>query len=191
MLVDNARRAAARVWQSLTRGTLMLKNHRRARPTVAGWWVALLALCASGTAAYEPPPVADFFRYSTFANPVLSPSGKHVAALVKAGAGGRRGLVVFDTADLAKVNAVARYADMDIIDAKWVNDERLVFRIADLQAPGGDQLGSGLFAVDREGRQPVKGLIRRWFTTDEIGGMVAARGARVGESGLSVFHFLM
>ena len=151
--------------------------------------LTLLAMLAISTRAIAaPPPVEDFFRYESFGHAVMSPSGNHVAATVKSGKTGRRGLVVFDARDLTKTAAVAIYADADVNNVNWVNDERLVFSVMDLQAPVGEQRGGGLFAVDREGKQEIKNLVRRWFTSDEIGGMVAASGTRTRDSGLSIFH---
>ena len=99
--------------------------------------LAMLAVSTQGTAA--PPPVEDFFRYESFGQAVMSPSGNHIAATVKSGKTGRRGLVVFDARDLTKTAAVAIYADADVNHVYWVNDDRLVFTVVDLQAPVGEQ----------------------------------------------------
>ena len=135
-------------------------------------------------------PVADFHRRPAFAGAVISPSGKHVGAAIKGGPKGRFGLVVFDVSDLAKTKAVALYSDADVTDIKWVNDDRLVFSVIDFQAPVGEQIGGGLFVVDREGKEQPRNLVRRRYNTDESGGVVSVRGTRIADSGLSAFHHM-
>ena len=118
------------------------------------------ALTATSGRAAEPPAIADFFRRPAFVNMVMSPNGQFVAATVT-GASGRVGLVTLDLRDLTKAKNVATFADADVLALQWVNDERLVFNVTDRRLPYGDQKGSGLFAVDREGQTAVRRLIQR------------------------------
>ena len=78
------------------------------------------------------------------------------------------------------------YADADVDSVRWVNDDRLVFRVVDSQSPAGEQIGGGLFVVDREGKDLLRNLIRRQFSTDEIGGMVAVSGGLSGPTFIAV-----
>lgn len=122
---------------------------------------ALLAftLCigmpAYAQAPASPPPIESFFHSSTFGAAVLSPNAQYLA--VRSGAPGRRdGLVVIDLATNTPT-AVAQYDDADIDDYRWVNDERLVFDVADKKAGVGDRRGApGLFAVNRDGTRLVQ-----------------------------------
>lgn len=97
-----------------------------------------------------PLPVEAFFRKPAVSSPVLSPSGKRIAMLVPTQSG-RVGLAVADVATPEKFVGIAQFEDADLRSVSWVNDERLVFDAVDFQAPVGDQLGSGLYAVNADG----------------------------------------
>jgi dipeptidyl aminopeptidase/acylaminoacyl peptidase len=95
-------------------------------------------------------PIADFFKTAAFAQPALSPDGTKIAMLVP-GPDGRNALAVADTATPSKRVGVARFSDGDIRSFSWVNDKRLVMNLIDLQAPLGDQVGGGMYAVNADG----------------------------------------
>ena len=104
------------------------------------------------SAANAPIPVEDFFQNPVFATPRVSPDGKFLAVAVAA-KNGRTQLVVVDLADLS-VKVVAGFTDADIGGYHWVNDQRLVYETRDAQtAPGENEYGPGLFAVDRDGTE--------------------------------------
>lgn len=105
--------------------------------------VATLARAADAPQAPEP-----YFAHPDFAGLALSPSGKYVGALVPVR--GRLSLAVLDL-DTRTPIPVARVDGEDIGWFAWVNDERLVFGVVDLQAGLGEQRGGGLFAVNRDG----------------------------------------
>jgi dipeptidyl aminopeptidase/acylaminoacyl peptidase len=161
-------------------------------------WVRFFArisvglMCAASALSVQSAdliPVSDFFRFDAFGEATMSPSGNHVAAVVRVSKTNRNGLVVFDSTDLSKTKAVALFADMDVVDPVWVNDERLVFKARDLQAEGTAQWGYALYAVDRQGKDSPQILIRRRLSEDEDYGVVAAKGTRLqSEKGLSPFH---
>ncbi|MBL0125709.1 MAG: S9 family peptidase [Betaproteobacteria bacterium] len=147
------------------------------------------ALMLPGLAGAAPSvPLADFFRYPAASQAIMSPSGRYVAATMKGGAKGRLGLVMIDLTAAGQSRALALYADADVVSVRWVNDDRLIFSVVDFQSPAGEQIGGGLFAVDREGKEQPRNLIRRQFSTDEVGGVVAVSGTRLTEAGLSIFH---
>ncbi|MBX3605199.1 MAG: S9 family peptidase [Piscinibacter sp.] len=114
----------------------------------------------------------------------MSPSGRYIAALVKAGPEGRIQLGVMDPRDPSKARVVAGYTNADIEWVGWVNDERLVFTVTDNQLPYAEQVGEGLFAIDREGKQPIRTLIRR---KEAPRADTASRIQERGQ-GLSPFH---
>jgi len=147
------------------------------------WALGLGVLCAMGVAAAKDglpaapgatasaapsparadagalPPAELFYRAPDIEAARLSPSGRWLALGTAVGAQ-RVGLVVFDL-QLWKPSAlVARFADADIGDFRWVNDERLVFSVRDHSRGGGDQRWwPGLFSARRDGtelRQLVK-----------------------------------
>ncbi|WP_288379729.1 prolyl oligopeptidase family serine peptidase [uncultured Massilia sp.] len=114
---------------------------------------AILALLAAAPAQAEAPapvPIEVFFSKPLLEDAALSPSGRYLAAI--SGAPGRRdALVVLDLQD-NKPRLVAGFSDADILDFQWVNDERLLYNVSDKQTgPGGQVLGSGLYAVNRDG----------------------------------------
>jgi len=89
-----------------------------------------------------------FFRHSDFSDLKPSPSGKYLAALVPQN--GRRAIGIVDLVKL-KSEVAAKLQDGDIVWFEWVNDDRLVLSVADLQSGLGEQYGGGLIAIDRDG----------------------------------------
>lgn len=116
-----------------------------------------IACCA---AENEPRvPVADFFKHDNIASATMSPSGKHVAAAIRAGPGNRRGLVVYDTFDMSGSKAIASYANADVVDINWVNDQLLVYSVYDLnQAPSDQRIWSD-YTIERDGLKPPQKLL--------------------------------
>ena len=96
------------------------------------------------------PSIESFYRYPDIGGAQLSPSGRHLA--IGLNLGGRVVLAVLDLQGGAPPKVLARYADVDVKTFHWVNDQRLVFDIIDLQAGGADQrYSSGLFSVGLDG----------------------------------------
>jgi dipeptidyl aminopeptidase/acylaminoacyl peptidase len=129
----------------------------RVAVVVCALWVSMIGRAA---AAAEPPPVADFFRHPQFVRMVMSPNGQSIAATAAA-PNGRVKLVVLDLRDLSRSKTIAFFSDADVYDIAWVNGDRLVFDVTDRRLAYGDQKGSGLFAVDREGKEAPRALIQR------------------------------
>ncbi|PWF42501.1 alpha/beta hydrolase family protein [Massilia glaciei] len=130
----------------------MIKSTSIRRPLA----LLLVAACAglgvsSALAAPATPlPIESFFKKPAVGAPTLSPSGKKIAMLVPTKSG-RMGLAVADVATPDKFTGIAQFDDADVGSVFWVNDERLVFGLVDFQAGVGDQLGSGLYAVNADG----------------------------------------
>lgn len=116
-----------------------------------GWLVAAFCLTAAFTAHAADnaaPLVSRFFSHPDYSEVRISPSGNYLGALVPVQK--RLRLAVVNLADhTAKI--VAALEDYDIGHFEWVNDNRLVFSVLDLQAGLADQTGGGLFAVNRDG----------------------------------------
>lgn len=121
------------------------------------WLLIFVAQAATSVATAQtqakPPsdiPVADFFKQPALQAPSLSPSGQKIAVVIGT-ASGRKGLAVADIKTPNKFLGVAQFEDADIRSFVWVNDNRLVFDAVDFQAGLGEQLGSGLYAVNADG----------------------------------------
>ena len=137
-----------------------------------GWALALLLglmvaprtdLRAAGESAI---PAADFFKRPDFAGLKLSPSGKRMAALV-ASQEGRMQLAVFETDDLTKSRIVASYRNADVASVDWVNDDRLVYSLADRQRALLEQgQGRGLYAVGADGASQPRTVIHEQYALD-------------------------
>ncbi len=119
----------------------------------------VLALCLlagpavpTPAAAAEAPrpavPVEPFFSHDDYRQMALSPSGKYLGALVPVD--GRVRLSVIDL-DAKSAKVVASMRGEDIAGFRWVNDNRLVFTLIDLQTGLAEQRAGGLFAIDRDG----------------------------------------
>jgi dipeptidyl aminopeptidase/acylaminoacyl peptidase len=128
-------------------------------------------------------PTIEFFRNVAFDGALMSPSGKHVAATVKGGPKGRRGLVVFDTNDLTKSKALTLYANADVDHINWVSDDRIAFSIFDYSVVAAEQQFRPIYAVDREGRSDPRNL--KWgamFAALRDGSNDAIFIRRIGDS---------
>ena len=154
----------------------------------------LLMLHASVLAQPRPPAVADFFQNPALSQAVLAPSGRSVAFLVGA-KNSRDRLAVLDL-DSMKVQAVASYSDADVTGVHWVNDQRLVYSLADRRLAQADQrFAPGLFAVNADG-SALRQLVQRErvFVQDGIGTrqlpwstfLLRQRGAQRGDEVLVV-----
>ncbi len=123
---------------------------------------ALLSCCAAAAQADVPtrPPLEGFFGHQPFSNPVLSPDGKLLAVIVGV-AGKRDSLAVIELAT-DRVYPTAHFFDADIGEARWVNNERLVFSSRDKSVGQGDnKYGPGMYAVNFDGAK-FRQLARRY-----------------------------
>jgi dipeptidyl aminopeptidase/acylaminoacyl peptidase len=116
--------------------------------------VALLSLSSAFAAAQQPVAkamtVEEFYRLPQYAGVKLSPNGQLLAAVVPFK--GRRNLAVVDLT-ARSVHVVTSMDDRDVRQFWWVNNTRLAFDVIDLQRASGEQIiGTGLYAVDRDGR---------------------------------------
>ena len=95
-------------------------------------------------------PVEMFYRHPDIGQVQLSPSGRRLA--VSMGLQGRMGLAVIDLQGQQAPKVLVRDERADIRSFQWVNDERLVFSLIQLDVGGADQdIGPGLFSVGLDG----------------------------------------
>lgn len=115
--------------------------------------LSLTMTASAQTTAAGPPPAETFFKRALLHDVELSPSGKRLAASLP-GANGRLGLFVFDLqgTDFKATRAIL-FNDGDVPSFAWLDDERLVFSITDLQAGLGEAYSQapGLYAVRYDG----------------------------------------
>jgi dipeptidyl aminopeptidase/acylaminoacyl peptidase len=133
--------------------------------------------------AGKPIPAEAFYRHDEIEGAALSPSGRWLA--IKTGLGGARfGLVAVDLDKGGAPQNTARFGNADVWNFHWVNDDRLVFSVADRESSGGLQrVGGGLFSVRPDGSE-LKLLIKyRW-------GNLSALATTVREP-LNPNHFLL
>ena len=120
-------------------------------------WLALAGQAAQAQAAppvvaatLAPPPALHFYRHPHMGRVALSPSGRQLALTVNVGE--RLALAVLDLDGGAAIKVAVNYSDADVRDFDWVNDQRLVYTVIDLQRGSGDQdFAPGLFAVNADG----------------------------------------
>jgi dienelactone hydrolase len=148
----------------MDRQSVLVRSRVLARRAAAAF--ALLFL-ASAAASAAPVPVGDFFKPAAYDGMSLSPSGKLLAATIPA-PNGRRSLAIVDLSDASRSKIVAGYSDADIWGVEWVNDQRLVYRLWDERQTLWSQRGTGLFAVDADGKSAPRELIRPgWLAIGE------------------------
>jgi hypothetical protein len=68
--------------------------------------------------------------------------------------------VVLTLDALSESRLAAGFGDVDVDNVQWVNDDRLVFTVTDLNASWFNRSAPGLFAVDRSG-EGLRTLVRR------------------------------
>lgn len=107
---------------------------------------------APTAAAAEPFPIRDYMRFPDYAQPVLSPNGQYLAALIPLK--DRINLAVVDLAT-RKTNVLTSITAFDVIDPQWVGNDRLVFTMGLQNSPTGPGQfdGGGLFMVSRDGKE--------------------------------------
>ena len=120
---------------------------------------AVLSCFAPAVFAQAPadskPAIARFFEHPAFNKVMLSPSARYVA--VSSGAANRHDFLVVIELATSKPTVVASFDDADIGDFQWVNDERLIFDLAEKNTGEGDVTHApGLYAVDRNGEHFVQ-----------------------------------
>jgi dipeptidyl aminopeptidase/acylaminoacyl peptidase len=133
---------------------------------VVGLALTLYFLAGSNTVGAqesERPDAFQFFRKSQYGEMKLSPSGRFLGAVVPLN--GRRNLAVIDLLNHSAI-AVTAFKESDIRNFQWVNDDRLVYTLIDLQSGLGEQFGSGLFAVNRDSSQARELASQTFGTTD-------------------------
>ena len=128
------------------------------------WKIGLLAATAAfaslatqaqapsvqSTSAAMPPliPVETFMRRGEFGSMAISPKGDRLAATVPFK--GRDNLVVVDLEKKTR-NIITSFEKDDVISFNWINNDRIVLRVAD----GRDALGRvtyrGTYAIDVDG----------------------------------------
>jgi len=126
-------------------------------------WVVCMGMgvgMVTSMALAAPPPADMFFKDADITEAVLSPSGRQLA-LTSAKGLSRVGLVVFDLSQGGQFKRVVQFADGDVSQVHWVNEDRLVFSVVDFSDGSGRPNGApGLFAINADGSQ-MRQLVRR------------------------------
>jgi dipeptidyl aminopeptidase/acylaminoacyl peptidase len=113
------------------------------------------ALPAGAQNAVAQTPVESFFENNAFGGALFSPSGRYLA--VRVGLKGRRDVLAVIDLDTKLGKPVAEYADGDIGQFQWVNENRLVYNLRDTTETGAfADAGPGLFAVNRDGSERLQ-----------------------------------
>ncbi len=108
-----------------------------------------------------PLPVETFFKQETMQSVQVSPSGRWMA-IQGAEPGERVALKVIDLEGKEKARVIAMFTKLDVASFKWINDDWLVFSVADENDKSGKTYGGGLAAVRRDGEK-MRQLIKRQF----------------------------
>jgi pimeloyl-ACP methyl ester carboxylesterase len=84
--------------------------------------------------ANETIPVQDFFRAPILQQPVLNPSGTHIAAVVTSGID-HSALMVYNLTS-KKIESAGSKGDTDIDQVWWLGEDRLAYRISVMKLGG-------------------------------------------------------
>ncbi|HEU4374202.1 MAG TPA: alpha/beta fold hydrolase [Telluria sp.] len=113
---------------------------------------AIVVLASGLAAAAALPPIEAFFENPAYTSALLSPDARHLA--VRVGADGKRDLLAVLDIDNRAVKVVANFADVDVGQFEWVNNDRLILDTVDKRLGIGErQYAPGLYAVDRDGNR--------------------------------------
>lgn len=120
------------------------------------------AATAAAAAAAARLPVETFFKNPDVLDAQLSPSGTQLALTTAAGTK-RVGLFVIDLGASGKAARTAAFHDADVVRFNWVNNNRLVFSVADLETGSGEdrEVAPGLYGVDPDGNNMRQLVARR------------------------------
>jgi len=110
--------------------------------------LALLATTTFATAA--PPSIEEFQRPPAFSGPVLSPDGRHVAAIVNPD-GKTTSVAVIATDKPGEATPIKAFGQADIREVHWIDSERLVFTVRPRVDGEGWGIGPGLWTLNRDG----------------------------------------
>ena len=93
------------------------------------------------------------FKKPALANPILSRSGKYLAAVAPLKGWLNLRLINMET---GKGDLLPRYRNFDVVNVHWVGDERLIYSLELYDALTGPSRvgGGGLFVVGRDGSRP-------------------------------------
>jgi dipeptidyl aminopeptidase/acylaminoacyl peptidase len=99
----------------------------------------------------QPISIEEFVRLPAYSNPTVSRNGRYFAATIPIN--GRLNLAVVDMEN-RKGSGLTNFSDCDVINVRWVGNERLVFSLGQANSPTGPGqfLCGGLFTVHREGK---------------------------------------
>ena len=110
----------------------------------------VLACALSAATLAQPLALDEYFKSPSLAGPLLSRSGKYLAAT--APSKGRMNLLVIELAT-RKGTILTSFEDFDVREVHWIGDERLVFSLGQANSPTGPGQfdGGGLFVINRDG----------------------------------------
>ena len=133
-----------------------------------------LALLAATFAASAAPSIEDFQRPPAFSGAVLSPDGRHVAAIMNT-TSKTTALAIIASDRPAEATAIQAFGQVDIASVHWLNDQRLAFTVRSQDAPYSKVAMPGLWTIGRDGTG-----LRQWVDAVGAGrGLKAPKAARV------------
>jgi dipeptidyl aminopeptidase/acylaminoacyl peptidase len=117
---------------------------------------AVLSAFTTNTHAQAPASAKlsaeDFFKHPQFRGVALSPNGEYLAAT--APLQGRMNLVAMSLKERKPI-VLTSNKDFDVVEFNWVNNDRLVFSVGNINEPSASDArrGGGLFAINRDGSE--------------------------------------
>lgn len=110
----------------------------------------LTALFLATAAQAAPPTIEDFQRPPAFSGPVLSPDGKHVAAIINPD-GKTTALAIIDTDKPGEATPLKAFGEADVRSIHWIDNDRLAFTVQPRVDGEGYWIAPGLWTIGRDG----------------------------------------
>jgi dipeptidyl aminopeptidase/acylaminoacyl peptidase len=120
------------------------------------WVLVCMVGLGTGTGQAQPTPsIEDFVGLPAYGTVTASRNGRYLAATIPVN--GRMNLAVIELESMTR-RTLTTYSDFDVVEVRWVGNDRLLFKLGRAESPTGsdDIEGGGLFMVTRDGKPPVR-----------------------------------
>jgi len=129
-------------------------------------YLAGCLLAWAAAAGAEPIAVEELFKRADYSELKISQDGTRVAAIAR---GPKRDILAVVELDTKKARPITNFADGDVLEFHWINNQRLVFSVGDARTAWANAEYYGWYAVNADGSQLQEISIPRPDSTRMMG----------------------